>query len=474
MGHYFESFDWRRLLADYPLSGEALRKVATLPRERLEELKQARLRAVLQQAWQVPFYRRRWSKAGIRIEDIRTVQDLRAVPPYSKSDLMASIEEFPPFGDFHGIRDWAARDRPPVVVHTTSGTTGQPQILFDDPFARELKCLMWARLHLMQGLRPEDIVQSTYAFGLVQGGHYAREVFLHYTNAMFLPTGTGLETRSSRQVDIMRRFGTTVLIGFPDYLRQLARVAVEEGLDPAKDLKIRMICTQLGQESREHLSAAWGGVEVYDLYGVADVGMISGEVPGSRGMYLMEDAFHVEILDPDTLLEVPDEESGNICVTALSPRSVFPIVRFNTNDVSALARISEDEEFTFRQLLGFRGRSDNMVKLRGINVYPHAVGRLILEHTGTTGEFICKVQKAAGRDTMVVSVEAEGGISDHGALGADIAARLREQLGIELAVEVVEAGSLAPLTEVEARQKPIRLIDLRGREPNAPAPKHSG
>jgi phenylacetate-CoA ligase len=259
----------------------------------------------------------------------------------------------------------------------------------------------------------------------------------------------------------MRDYGTTVLTGFPDYIRHLARVAIEEGFDPKTDFKVRMICTQLGQENRTQLSEVWGGAEVYDLYGVADVGMIAGEVKGKTGMYLMEDAFHVGIVNADTLSPLPDGHLGNICVTAISPRFIYPIVRFNTNDVSAFEARDFDASYTFKRLRGFHGRSDNMAKLRGINVYPQAIGMLILEVAETTGEFCCRVQRNADRDEMVVMVEATESCSDRDRLKAKLSELLTARVGVDLVVEIVGPNQLAPVTGLEARQKPIRLIDSR-------------
>jgi phenylacetate-CoA ligase len=459
MKTYFEHVNIHEILRDYPLAGEGLERIAIMSRDERRALQNKRFLVAVERAWQVPFYERHWRRAGLRPGAIRSLDDITFIPPYSKSDLMQSIEEHPPIGDFHGM-DTGGFNQTPIVVHTTSGTTGRPQILFDDPLARELKSLIWARFYYLQGLRSDDIVQSVYGHGMVQGGHIAREVFLHFTNALFLSAGTGHETRSKRQVQLMRDYGVTMLVGFPDYLRHLASVAEEEKMDP-KDFRIRLISTHLGQDSREALSQAWGGAEVFDTYGVADMGLIAGEGPERHGMHVMEDAGYLEIVDADTLRSVPDGEPGNVCLTVLYDRHIFPIIRFNTNDVSSIDLRAPVIPWTFQRIKGFLGRSDNMIKLRGINLYPHGIGAVVAAHPSVTGEFLCRVRSDAGKDTMTVLVEGRVPTSDQEALAVHLAERLSQCFGVDIQVAVVEPGGLAAMTEVESRQKPIRLVDER-------------
>ena len=196
--------------------------------------------AVVRRAWDVPFYRRRWSAQGIEPGDVRSLDDIGKLPPFSKTDLMRSVTEHPPFGDYHGV-DLTAGERSSVVLHTTSGTTGTPQPVFFGAWDREVQNLLLARAYLLQGLRPDDVVHSVYGFGMVNGGHYVREALVHFTKSIVLPAGTGIETRSEQQVELMRTFGATVIVGFVDYVKRLALVAREKGIVPGRDIKIRMI-----------------------------------------------------------------------------------------------------------------------------------------------------------------------------------------------------------------------------------------
>ena len=456
---YFDEARHRQMLAEYPLGRAFLDGVARISRDELRALQDRRFRAVVKRAWEVPFYRRLWGARGIEPGDIRGLEDIGKLPPFSKVDLVRSVAEHPPFGDYHGV-DLAAGERPSVVLHTTSGTTGAPQPVFFGAWDREVQNLLLARAYLLQGLRADDVVHSVYGFGMINGGHYIREALVHFTKCIALPAGTGLETRSEQQVELMRAFGATVIVGFVDYVKRLAQVARDRGIEPGRDIKIRMISGHVGQEDRGAISAAWGGADVYDWYGVADTGIIAAEGPGRDGLYVWEDAHYLEVVDPDTHAPRPDGELGNMCVTALFKDGVYPIVRFDTNDVSSFLTNPSDHGLAFRRISGFQGRSDQMVKLRGINVYPTAIGTHLAEHPAPTGEFVCRVERRGARDELTVIVEVRAG-AERADLGPEIEALLRQKLGVEVDVELAAPGATAPLTEIEARQKPIRLIDRR-------------
>ena len=461
MTGYFEEVRLDRIAAEFPVGQAFLDGPARMSADALRALQERRFRRVLQRAWQVPFYRRLWGAAGIEPGDIGGLDDIHRLPSFSKTDLMASVERAPPFGDYHGV-DWAAgAARPSVVLHTTSGTTGAPQPLFFGAWDREVQNLLLARAYLLAGLRADDVVHSVYGFGLVNGGHYIREAVLHFTKALFLPAGTGLETRSEQQVEIMRRFGVTVVVGFMDYVKRLGELAMERGIVPGRDIPVRMIVGHLGQDSRASVSALWGGAEVFDWYGVGDTGVVAAEGPARNGLHVFEDAHYLEILDPDSGAVLGDGGRGNMCVTVLFKDTVYPIVRFNTNDVTEVLPGDGGSGIGFRRIAGFLGRSDNMVKLRGVNVYPTGIGALLRDLPEAGGEYVCRVARQGHRDEMTVVVEVTGGTEDDGAVAARCRELLRERLGVEVAVELVGPGGTAALTEIERRQKPIRLIDGR-------------
>jgi phenylacetate-CoA ligase len=457
--NYFNQVDLARLTEEFPIGPAFLRRFEAITRDELRALQEGRFATLLRRAWQVPFYQRLWGAKGLEAGDIGGLDDIAKLPMFDKSDIMASIEAHPPFGDFHGMEAYAEGQRPPVIVHTTSGTTGRPQVLLYGPRSREIQNLLVARTYLLQGLRPDDVVQSVYGHGMVNGGHYIREAVVHWTNSIFLPAGTGIETPSVRQVALMQDFGVSVLVGFADYIKRLAHVAREEGLEPGRDIQIRMISGHMGREDSLALSEAWGGAEIYDWYGVGDTGTIAGQGPERAGLYIWEDAQYLEIRDIDTGGEVADGAIGDMVCTSLFKDDIYPIIRFNTHDVTHMRTDAPPSALNLRRIEGFLGRSDNMVKLRGINVFPQAIGAMLARRAEFTGEFICEVVRdGAGRDEMTVRVEVSEQTADLPEIYREI---LRREIGVAVDVALAEPGALAELTGIEARQKPLRLIDKR-------------
>ena len=455
---YFNSVDWAALQRDHPVGDEFL-SFAKKSRDEIRAHQEGLFARCVARAWQIPFYQKLWGEAGLESGDIKGLETLASLPVFDKADIMASIARTPPLGDFSGA-DTHPGGKPPMIMHTTSGTTGTPQVLLFGAKSREAQNLLLGRLYRFQGLRPDDVIHSVYGHGMINGGHYVREAVTHWTSALFMSAGTGVETRSVRQVELMRDFGATVIVGFADYIKKLARVAVEQGIDPVEDLKIRMVSGHLGREDKAGLSEAWGGVECYDWYGVGDTGCIAGEGPDRDGLYVMEDAQFLEICDIDTGVEVADGKSGDMICTCLYKDDIYPIIRFNTHDVTKLKTGASSLGLNFKRIEGFLGRSDNMVKIRGINIFPQAMGPVLERLPDFAGEFICRAKRdETGRDEFIVCAEATGSRDD--AALAQFKALLKETIGIDCGVELSEPGTLADLTQTEKRQKPIRLIDER-------------
>ncbi|WP_448212055.1 phenylacetate--CoA ligase family protein [Colwellia sp. MEBiC06753] len=463
---YFECFDTKDVLNDYPLGDALFARYQNMTKAELSALQNQRFMKLMDRAWQIPFYQRIWSNAGVKPTDIQSLEDIEKLPLISKADIMESVEKYPPLGDFHGLDNIPKAQRPPIVFHTTSGTTGTPQPLIFGPKGREIQGLLVARGYRMMGLKPASTIQSCYGHGMINGGHYIREAVTHYTNATFLSAGTGVETRSVAQVNLMKTFGVNVLVGFVDYIKRLADVAKDEGLKPGEDIQIDMIIGHLGMESREAIAEAWGNdqhkPELFDWYGVGDTGAIAAEGPDHDGMHVWEDAHYLEILDPDTNSPVSTGEKGNMVVTCLYKDDVYPIIRFNTYDLTEEVLGENKLGLPFKRIRGFMGRSDNMVKLRGINIYPQGIGPMLDECEEFLGEFICKaVRDDSGRDDMVVMVEVSTPAAQRNGLVDKYKTLLKRKIGIEVQVEFVGEGELTKLTQVDIRQKPIRLIDER-------------
>jgi phenylacetate-CoA ligase len=459
---YYEAFDYHQMLNDYPIGQGLNDRFVGMSQDELKVLQNERFMEVVKRAWEIPFYQRIWGNAGVIPEEIKSIDDIEKLPIISKSDIMDSVEKYPPIGDFHGLDGIPKELRPPIVFHTTSGTTGTPQPLLFGPKSREVQSLLVGRSYRFMGLKPASTIQSCYGHGMINGGHYIREAVTRYTNSMFLSAGTGVETRSVQQVNLMKTFNVNVLVGFVDYIKRLADVAKEEGLVPGEDIKIDMIIGHLGMESRESISQMWGDAELFDWYGVGDTGTIAAEGPDHTGMHVWEDAHYLEILDTDTNQPVTAGTVGNMVVTCLYKADVYPIIRFNTHDITEEVLGENPSGMPFKRIKGFMGRSDNMVKLRGINIYPQGVGPMLDERSEFLGEFLCKaIRDQNGRDDMIVMVEVSSPSSEYADLKAQYKTLLKRKIGIEVDVLLCHEGELTPLTQVDVRQKPIRLLDER-------------
>ncbi len=450
---YAGSVDQNRLMREYPWGPSFLQTYQGMTRTTLEDLQQERFAKVMACAWKTPFYQRLWSESGITPHDICDLSDLNRLPIIDKTMILADVDANPPFGSLAMRTD---RPRGPAILQTTSGTTGNPQPVIWGAWGREVQNALLGRIYGWLGVQPTDVAHSVYGHGLVNGGHYVRESVTRYTEAMLLSAGTGIETRSDRQIAVMQQFGATVLLGFADYLRKLADKAVELGLEPGKDIPVRLIIGHLLAGGREPLEQAWGGAKAFNWYGVADTGALASEGPERDGLHLWEDANVVEILGDEG--ENSGTNPGNMVVTCLAKDDLAPLIRFNTHDVTRVLPGINAADLPFRRIDGLLGRSDNMVKLKGINVYPSAMGGMLAEFPGFTGEYVCRWEKAGHGERLVVMCE----MTDVHAVDAElIRSVLGDRLGVGIEVEVVVPGATASLTGVHERQKPTRLVDAR-------------
>ena len=245
--HYPLSIDIPRLIEEWCPPPLFFERVHRMPREALHALQEKRLLEAVSRAWIIPFFARLWKNHGLAPGDIRRIEDLHQLPLYDVNHIRNSITRNPPFGDFMGMdRDSSL----PMVIQTSGGTTGLPRPILYAPHDREIMAMLGARRLAMQGVRPGDIVQCTYSLGLTNGGAMVREALWKYTGAIPLMTGSGNITPSRRQIEIMKAWGTNVILGFPHYLRHLVTVARDElKIDP-RSLNIRMVGSHLGVEDR--------------------------------------------------------------------------------------------------------------------------------------------------------------------------------------------------------------------------------
>jgi phenylacetate-CoA ligase len=457
---YGRSLNFEMLWRDFPPPPDYFSTVYRMSRSELRARQEVRFLQQVRRGWEVPFYRRHWSAVGLEPGDIRGLEDLEKIPPYTVDDIRKSIERNPPWGDYLGLD--IERDPPmPLVIQTSGGTTGMPRPMMYAPQDREvMNILMGRRLH-MQGVRAFDLVQIALSFGLSNGGIATREGVWKYTGAIPVMTGSGANTPTRRQIEILKAWKVSFLVGFPAYLRHMALIAQNElGLEP-HSLGLKGLLVHLGVDSREALEELWGAA-VYDCYGVHECGAVAADCSYRTGMHIFEDAFLLEIVDPDTQAPKADGERGTIFLTSLF-RRLAPVIRYNVNDVSAFASGDCPCGATHRRLERVYGRSDNMVKLRGVNLFPEVIGEIISRDRRCNGEYVCLVETIgpAGRDEMTVLVEMVDKAADGALLAADLARGFRETVGVKIVVKTVGKGELDSLTGLSQTSKVKRVIDRR-------------
>lgn len=457
---YSRALDFEQLARDYPPPPDYFHTTFRLSREALRTLQEKRFLATVARGWEIPFFRRHWGRAGLEPGDIRGLHDLAKIPPYTVHDIRESIERNPPFGDFMGLSPEDGK-RMPLVLQTSGGTTGLPRPMLYTPQDRETMAILGGRRFALHGIRPGDMVLVTYALGLSNGGMAPREALWRYTGAVPVMTGSGATTPTRRQIEIVKAWGVNVILGFPAYLRHMALIARDEmGLDPRR-LGIRLIGTHLGMEERKGIEDLWGA-PCHDMYGTHESGMLAAECMARSGMHVQEDAFILEIAHPETGELLADGEKGTVYITTLYKYGA-PQIRFNVNDISAFAPGDCACGSTMRRLQRIFGRNDNMVKLRGVNVFPEAVGAAVVEDARTNGEYFCFVDRVgeAGTDEMTVMVEVADTAADRHAVKADLERRMKEVLGVRVTVEVAEKGGLDRYTGTSQTSKVKRILDRR-------------
>lgn len=453
------SLDFEKLWRDYPTAPEYFDTTYRLSVDAIRNLQNERFLAQMKRAWEIPFYQRHWGRHGMEPGDIASLQDLGRIPAFSVHDLREAIERNPPWADFIGIDP--ARDAPmPLALQTSGGTTGLPRPMLYAPQDREVMNIITGRRLYMQGVRPFDLVQVALSLGLSNGGFLAREGIWKYTGAVPVMTGSGAQTPTLRQIEIMRAWKVNHLIGFPAYLRHMGQVMRDDlGLDP-RSLSIRSLIVHMGTDDRASLENIWGA-DAYDTYGTNECGSLAAECSAKRGMHIFEDAFVLEMMNLETDKPVPDGQKGVVYQTTLF-KHLAPLIRFNSNDVSAFRTDACTCGCPHRRLDRIFGRADNMVKLRGTNIFPEAIGALVSETPQCNGEYICIVDTdARGQDEMTVRVEKiDDSISDE-ALAGRLQERFKLSLGVKLIVRISEPGSLGKLTGLKDNSKVRRLIDNR-------------
>jgi phenylacetate-CoA ligase len=458
---YAAALDFNALWQEFPPAPEYFEGPYQCSRDELRQTQNERFLRQMQRAWQVPFYVKHWSAAGMQRGDIRSLDDLAKIPPFSVHDLRKGLEEEPFWADYIGI-DPTSDEPMPLIVQTSGGTTGLPRPMIFTPRDREVMNIITGRRLYMQGVRPFDLVQVALSMGLTNGGVLAREGIWKYSGAIPVMTGSGAQTPTRRQIELMRAWKVKHLIGFPAYLKHMGLVARDELRIEPRSIGIKSLIVHLGVDDRGVLEELWGA-DAFDTYGCNECGTMASECTHKTAMHVFEDAFVLEVNDLETLAPKPPGERGVVFITTLFKHAA-PMIRYNINDVTAWAEGSCPCGTHQRGITKIYGRSDSMVKLRGVNVFPEAIGAVISADARCNGEYVCVLDGTAGdREDMTVMAEARDASIDSGALAGELAVRLKEALGVKLSVQIVKAGELDPMTGMSQTSKIKRLVDRRSK-----------
>jgi len=422
----------------------------TMSRDEIAAHQSQSLRSTVARAATSPYYAERFGQAGVSPCEITGRDDITRLPFTTKEDLRLSY----PAGML------AVPVQQVVRMHTSSGTTGKPTAIFHTQADIECWAELMARCLSMAGATSDDIFQNMTGYGLFTGGlglHYGAERL----GMWVIPAGAG---NTARQIMLIRDFGVTCIHATPSYAMHVAERMQQEGDDP-RSLNLRLAflgAEPYTEEMRGKLQDLYG-FKAFNSYGLSEMNGpgVAFECEHQDGMHIWEDAYLVELINPDTLEPVAMGEVGELVLTTLR-RQAMPIIRYRTRDLTRF--ITEDCPCgrSHVRLARFVGRSDDMLIVRGVNVFPSQIEEVIMRHKWLGGNYVIHLTRRESLDQMTVRVEIAKGAFD-GSIETvkhqrdDLQKQLREQVGFGALIEVMEPGSL-PASEGKAK----RVIDERG------------
>ncbi len=423
----------------------------TLPREALEALQLKRLVATAERVYAtVPFYKKTFDEAGIKPSDIKSLKDLRRLPFTNKIDLRDNY----PFGLFAVPMEQVVR------IHASSGTTGKSTVVGYTRRDINTWAELMARSLAAAGAHKNDIIHNAYGYGLFTGGlgvHYGAEKL----GASVIPISGG---NSKRQIVIMQDFGSTVLTCTPSYALFLAETAEEMGVD-FKNLKLKVGifgAEPWSEKMRDEIERKLN-IQAIDIYGLSEVigpGVSIECIEAKRGLHIFEDHFIPEIIDPKTGEVLPYGQKGELVFTTVT-KEAFPLIRYRTRDISVLYPEPCKCGRTHMRMERVSGRSDDMLIIRGVNVFPSQIESVLMNIEGVEPHYLLIVDRQGTLDTLEVHVEVnEKVFSDEvknlQSLGRRIEKEIKDLLGVNAGVKLVE-----PKTIQRSEGKAQRVIDKR-------------
>ncbi len=426
-------------------------EIECMSKEDMEELQLKRLQDVVTRAYnEVPYYHKRYTEEEIYPEDIQTLSDIEKLPFTTKTDLRASY----PFGLF------AVDQKDIVEIHTSSGTTGKPTVSGYTIEDLDTWGEVMARGLTMMGVDENDIIQNTHGYGLFTGGfgvHYGGQKI----GATVVPISTG---QTLRQIELMKDFKTTMLIFTPSYGLHIAEELDEMGIKPS-DLDLKTV--GFGSESwtdemRKQIEEKFQ-VPAYNIYGLTEVmgPGVAMECEVQDGLHLYEDHFYPEIIDSKTLKQVPEGQTGELVLTTLT-RIGMPIIRFRTHDVTTLKHEKCGCGRTLVKMSKITGRTDDMLKIKGVSVFPSQIEKALLSIKGVEPHYQIILTRPDNLDQIEIKVEASpdiffDNVKELVGIRDKLAQAIHDEIGLRVNVNLVEPKTIDRVDSGKA----VRVIDNR-------------
>ena len=426
------------------------KELETMPEEALAELQLERLRGTLRQASKSPHYSKVFTEKEIEPEKISRIEDIQQLPFTTKEDLR---DQFP-----YGLLSVDLQEV--IRLHSSSGTTGQAIVVFHNQNDIENWAALVSRCMYMTGVRREDVFQNLTGYGLFTGGlgfHYGGELL----GTLTIPSGTG---NTKRQIRLMQEFGTTAIHLIPSYAMRIMQVIEELDVDPKRDLKLRIAflgAEPHSEEVRQRVERYFG-LEAFNSYGLSEMNGpgVAFECTEKRGMHIWGDAFLVEIINPDTLEPVKPGQEGELVLTTLT-REAMPIIRYRTSDLTSILPGACPCGRTHSRLDRIKGRTDDMLIIKGVNIFPVQVEQALMEVPEVGQNYLIILESIDGMDTMRVKVEMRSDLFREDMryltqMQKRITQELRNELLLTPKVELVQPNSLP-----RSPGKAVRVEDRR-------------
>lgn len=424
-------------------------EMETLTHEQISALQLERLQATVRHCMNSPFYKKRFEEIGLKPEDIKSLDDIRKIPFTTKADLRDTY----PFG----MASVPLREC--TRLHSSSGTTGTPTVILHTQKDLEEWANQVARNLWMVGLRPDDVFQNSSGYGMFTGGlgfQYGAERM----GMLTIPAAAG---NSLRQIKFMTDFGTTALHAVPSYVTRLYEVMQSAGVDPRKDTKLKVLAIGAephSEEQRRRIEEMMG-VKAYNSFGMSEMcgPGVGFECQEQNGLHFWEDYYIVEIVNPDTLEPVADGEIGELVLTTLC-REAMPLLRYRTRDLTRVLGRSCPCGRNHVRIDRMRGRSDDMMVLRGVNIFPIQIEKILMTFSELANNYLITLTTDADNDNMTVEVELEELFTDDFRRLQELTNRIQRALKDEILltphVKLLPKGTL-PVSEGKA----VRVVDKR-------------